>query len=36
MKKFLPGGDGNAAASHYQNGGSLYGLGLIYHGTSNQ
>lgn len=35
MKKFLPGGDGNTA-SHYQNGGSLYGLGFLYQGTANQ
>jgi hypothetical protein len=36
MKNFLPGGDGNAASNHYQNGGALYGLGLLYTGTANQ
>lgn len=35
VRKFLPGGDGNAS-NHYQNGGSLYGLGLLYTGTSNE
>lgn len=35
MKTFLPGGDGNTS-SHYQNGGALYGLGLLYTGTANQ
>lgn len=35
MKNFLPGGDGNTS-SHYQNGGALYGLGLLYTGTANQ
>lgn len=35
LKKFLPGGDGNTS-SHYQSGGALYGLGLLYIGTANQ
>ncbi len=30
----MPGGDGNAS-NHYQNGGSLYGLGLLFTGTGN-
>jgi hypothetical protein len=35
MKKFLPNND-NSNISYYQIGGSLYGLGLLYTGTSNQ
>jgi hypothetical protein len=35
MKKFLPHNDNNAT-SYYQIGGSFYGLGLLYTGTSNQ
>jgi 26S proteasome regulatory subunit N2 len=34
FKSFLPGGDGNAS-NHYQNGGALYGLGLLFTGTGN-
>ena len=34
FKKFLPGANTDLA-SHYPNGGSLYGLGLLFTGTSN-
>ena len=35
LKKFLPGNNADIA-NHYPNGGSLYGLGLLFTGTSNQ
>ena len=36
LKKFLPGSNNAEVANHYPNGGSLYGLGLLFTGTSNQ
>lgn len=36
LAKFLPGSTDNTVANYYPNGGSLYGLGLLYTGTSEQ
>lgn len=36
VNKFLPGVTENSIPNYYPNGGSLYGLGLLYTGTSNQ
>ena len=34
--KFLPESNTGDGVNHYSNGGALYGLGLLYTGTSNQ
>lgn len=36
IAKFLPGATDNTVSNYYPNGGSLYALGLLYTGTSNQ
>lgn len=36
MKKFLPGNTNADVVNHYPNGGSLYGLGLLFTSTCNQ
>ena len=36
ISKFLPGSTDNTVSNYYPNGGSLYALGLLYTGTSNQ
>jgi 26S proteasome regulatory subunit N2 len=36
LQKFLPESNQGDAVNHYSNGGALYGLGLLFTGTSNQ
>jgi len=36
FNKFLPENNQGDAVNHYSNGGALYGLGLLFTGTSNQ
>lgn len=36
LTKFLPESNAGDGVNHYQNGGALYALGLLYTGTSNQ
>ncbi len=36
FKKFLPENNAGDVVNHYPNGGALYGLGLLFTGTTNQ